>query len=169
MDLGDFARGVDHLRHEGDFAIEVVEVSFAGRLLGGDDGGAAAKPAEGLAEREMKIEGQVLAGLGIRTDALQHVFGSDFREAGCRGVGGITRRGHVILADEVELDVQRLHAKLRTVVTRASMHSSLAFALTPWPRLKMCPGCPVMSWRMRVVSAVTSSGVISSRAGSRLP
>src|SRR5664279_2646042 len=118
----------------------------------------------------MKVEREVPVGLAVGTYMVNKRFGGDLvREVRRRRIRRVARPRHVVLLHQLKIDFQHAHLKFLTVLTRLSMFSSLALGGTPWPRLKMCPGRPRISRRMRLVSAATTAGVVVSRKGSRLP
>src|SRR5206468_4097017 len=90
-------------------------------------------------------------------------------ETGRGRIRRVARAGHIVFADEGEIDVEPAHVKLLTVSTSAWMFSSRAAGGTPWPRLKMCPLRPRISVSIARASAATRSGVVVSWNGSRLP
>ena len=62
MQLDDFAFRIQPRGHLRDFVFQIIQIRRALRVVFGDDGGAAAKPAERFAERDMKINRKVAFG-----------------------------------------------------------------------------------------------------------
>jgi hypothetical protein len=106
MELDDLARGIQPWRHLRQFTAEGFDVGFALVMVERDDGGAAAKPAERFAERDVKIQGQVagaaVVGLHARGD-----LGPGHRVGKlCRGrIAGVTRAGHVVFLHQFKIDL----------------------------------------------------------------
>ena len=72
MQLDDFAFRIEPRGHLRDFLFQIIQIRQALRVVFGDDGRAAAKPAKRFAERNVKIDGEVATGL--------IVFGNFFSE-----------------------------------------------------------------------------------------
>src|ERR1039458_6131042 len=117
----------------------------------------------------MEVEREIAVGLAVVADVPNKDVGRYLAGEMCRrGIRRVAWPRHVVLLHQLKIDFQHAHLKLLTALTRLSMFSSLAVGGTPWPRLKMCPGRPHISPKMRPVPAVTASGVVLSRNGSRL-
>src|SRR5579862_4582546 len=170
MELDDLALRVQLGRHFCDFTAQRLDISHAPVVIQRNDGGAAAKPAECFAERDVKINREVAGRAVVLLDLCGKLFPRDgVGEFRGRRIAGVTRSGHVVFLHQIQIDVQHTHLKFFTVSTRAAMFSSLASGGTPWPRLKMWPRAPRMSVRIRPVSTATISGLVMSKDGSRLP
>ena len=131
MKLHHFAFAPNERGHDGQLALKIFEVLPACALVGGDDRGAAAIPAKRATEREVKIERKVFRRFSVLPNPLHDFLTPYFGKMRRRGIGGIARRRYIVLPDEIEVDLQRVHAKLRTVSASASMHSSFASGGTP--------------------------------------
>ena len=130
-------------RHQIHLFLQVFQICGALSLLRCDHGGASAEPAERLAKGEVKVKREVARALVVGANRFQHAFLRQlFAELRCRRIRGVARARDVVFLDQVEVDFEHAHLKLRTVVTKLSMHSSLALGGTPCPRLKICPGLP---------------------------
>ena len=66
-----------------------------------------------------------------------------------RRIGSVARAGHVVFLHQIEIDFKHAHLNLSQCSPDASIFSSFALGGTPWPRLKICPGRPFISRRMR--------------------
>src|SRR5439155_10757344 len=79
-------------------------------LVGSNDGGAAAKPAEGLTEWQMEIERKVASNLMVSVYLFEEDFPSYVAgEMGGGRVGSIARRGHVVFLYQLEIDFKHAH------------------------------------------------------------
>src|SRR5260221_11479108 len=158
MKLDRLSLWMEQRLHQVHLAFEIAEIIAAFFLIGGDDRRATAEPAQGLAERQMEIEGEIARREIIGADFLDESFRRNFAgEMRGRRIRGVPRTGHVVLLHQIEIYFQEAHLNCFTVSTRLAMFSSFAFGGTPWPRLKICPGRPRISSKIRVVSAATIS------------
>ena len=138
MQLHHLALRIDAGAHQLHFLVQVLEVERAFFPLRRDDGGAAAKPAERLAKRDVEIEGQAAPGRLRLGDFRRHLRPGDLiRKLRGGRIGGVTRPRHVVLLNQFKINLEFAHAKFCTVLTSASRFSILASGGTPWPRLKM--------------------------------
>src|ERR1035441_967248 len=171
MELNGLAVFVQHRRHLRDFAAQRLDVGHALRMIQRDDGGAAAKPAERFAKRNVEINRQIARRAVVLFDLggkllPRHSVG----ELGRGRIACVTRSGHVVFAHQIQIYVQCFHLKPFTVSIKAAIFSSFAPGVKPWPRLKMCPGRPRMVSRIFFVSVATMFGVDSaSNTGERFP
>ena len=109
MHLGDAAGGIQERLDQRQFFFQIVEINGGGIALEGDDRRAAAEPAEGFTERQVKIERK-------RTPGVLVVPADGFREHGRwygldelrrSGVGGVSRSRNVVFPDEREIELGR--------------------------------------------------------------
>src|SRR5437870_4952132 len=106
-----------HLLH---FFLEIIDIRLALAVVEGNDCGAATKPAERLAERDMKIEREVAFAAIVLEDSLGEV-------RPCQGIGKLRGRGirrvawpgDVIFLDQIKIDFEHAHLAPLTVSTSA--------------------------------------------------
>ena len=104
MQLDDFAFWIQPRRHLRDFLFEIIQIRQTLRVVFGDDGRAAAKPAECFAERDVKINREVAFRLVVcRNFFCQRWPGEGVRELRCGRITGVTRSGHVVLLHQIQV------------------------------------------------------------------
>src|SRR5437879_11445878 len=98
MKLVQFSAGIEQLALLCHLLFQIIDISPALTVAVGDDGGAAAKPAEGLAKRDMKIEGKIALAAIVLQDALRQVRpGQRLGEFSSGRIRGIARAGDIVL------------------------------------------------------------------------
>src|SRR5262249_43368838 len=99
MNLDDLAPGIQMLGHEIDLLFQQAEIGGALSLLRGDDGGAAAVPAERLAKGDVKVEREIVIVIGIvpRQMLDQRIYSESIgSESRGRRIGSVTRTRLVV-------------------------------------------------------------------------
>ena len=110
MELDGFALRIQPRRHLRHFAAQAFHIGHALVVVERDDGGAAAKPAERLAERDVKINRKVAGRPVVRLDFFGQLRPRD-RVGEFRGgrIAGVTRPGHVVFLHQIQINFQRAH------------------------------------------------------------
>ena len=110
MQLHDLAFWIENQRHARDFLFQIIEICLGLSVVIGDDSGAAAKPAQRFAKRNVKIEGKSATGFVAYGNFFKKPGpGERIVEFGRRRVTGIARPGNIILLHQVKVYVQRAH------------------------------------------------------------
>ncbi|MEJ0090161.1 MAG: hypothetical protein WDM80_10500 [Limisphaerales bacterium] len=121
MKLDGFAIFVQSRRELGNLAAKIGNVIIAFIVVGGDDRGAAAEPAERLAEWNVKINRKIARTEIIIFDLLRKLLPChSFAELGRRRIAGVTRPGHVIFFYQIQIYTQRFSLEIfnRAIVWR---------------------------------------------------
>src|SRR5579862_9991056 len=104
MELDGLARRIQLRRHLRHFTAERLHVRHALGMIECDNGSTAAKPAEGLAERDVKINREIawraIVLLNFRGKLFPRNRVGEFRG---RGIAGVTWAGHVVLLYQIQI------------------------------------------------------------------